>query len=89
MMKNRNKKDEKSMQKVDEQSMKHRSKFDYRSTKIRSKFDQISIKIDQKSILEASAHGLATVKKKASGPPIAFLDAFWAALGAVWRRLGG
>ena len=45
--------------------------------KLAPKSDQNSIKIDQKSILEAS------------GPPSAFLDTFWAALGAVWRRLGG
>ena len=79
-MKHRNKKDEKSMLKVDETLMKNESKIDGKS-KNRSKFDPKidpeSINIDKTSILEAS------------GPPSAFLDAFWVALGAVWKCLGG
>ena len=80
MMIIRNKNDENSMLKVDEQSMKiHQNSLNIHehSIKIRSKIEPKSINIDQKSILEAS------------GPPSAFLDAFWAALGPVWRRLGG
>ena len=58
---------------IDQKSM----NINEKSIKTGPQIDQKSIIIDQRSILEAS------------GPPSAFLDAFWAALGAVWRRLGG
>ena len=75
-MKHRNKKDEKSMLKVDETSMKMDQtsmKNPEKSIKLRPKIDQTSINIDLTSILEVS------------GTPRAFLDAFF---GRLLERFG-
>ena len=76
-MKNRNKKDGQSLLNVDETSINHQWTIIEQSINMRPSIDQQSINIDQISILYAS------------GLPVAFLDAFWTALGAAWRLLGG